>query len=90
LNNFSLSISNNGGTVHPAPPMPNGSFMAPVPPPPNFFFRGGFSGPHNGTNTGGLAVDISGDAPCAYRVTLSWQTRQYLTSGGSTEILYCK
>ena len=86
LNSFSLAISNNGGTVHGAPPMPSGSFL----PGPNFFFRGGNSGPHNGTNTGGFAQDISGDPPCAYRVSLSWVTRQYLTSGVTTEILYCK
>ncbi|HEV8494938.1 MAG TPA: hypothetical protein VGR76_21850, partial [Candidatus Angelobacter sp.] len=93
LNNFSVTISNNGGTVHPAPPMPRGSFMDPAPPPPNFFFRGGNSGPHDTINhppTGGLQVDISGDSPCAYRVTLAWATREYLTSGTNTEILYCK
>lgn len=86
MNNFSLSISNNIGTVHGAPPMPSGSFL----PGPNFFFRGGAGGPHNGTNTGGFAVDISMDPACAYRVSLSWLTRQYLTSGQTTEILYCK
>jgi hypothetical protein len=86
MNNFSMSISNNGGTVHGVPPMPSGSFL----PGPNFFFRGGAGGPHNGTNTGGFHVNISGDAPCAYRVTLAWATRQYLTSGTNTEILYCK
>ncbi len=86
LNTFSMAISNNGGTVHGAPPMPSGSFM----PGPNFFFRGGNSGPHNAMNTGGFAQNISMDLPCAYSVSLSWSTRQYLTSGASTQILYCK
>jgi len=86
LRNFSMAISNNGGTVHGAPPMPSGSFL----PGPNFFFRGGNGGPHNGTNTGGFAQDISTDPPCAYRVSLAWSTRQYLTSGTDTQILYCK
>ena len=86
LNSFSMAISNNSGTVHSAPPMPSGSFL----PGPNFFFRGGNSGPHNGTNTGGFAQDISMDPPCAYSVSLAWSTRQYLTSGTSTQILYCK
>lgn len=86
LNSFSLAISNNGGTVHGAPPMPRGSFL----PGPNFFFRGGNGGPHNGTNTGGFAQGISMDPPCAYSVSLSWSTRQYLTSGTTTQILYCK
>ncbi|HEX7285352.1 MAG TPA: hypothetical protein VF532_04180 [Candidatus Angelobacter sp.] len=85
LRNFSMAISNNGGVVHPAPPMPSGSFVSP-----NFFFRGGNGGPHNGTNTGGFAQNIAGDPPCAYSVSLSWSTRQYLTSGHSTQILYCK
>jgi hypothetical protein len=85
LNNFSMSISNNSGTVHAAPPMPSGSFA-----PSNIFFRGGNSGPHNSTNTGGFAQNISGDPPCAYSVSLGWSTRQYLTSGTSTQILYCK
>lgn len=86
LNNFSMAISNNSGTVHGAPPMPSGSFL----PGPNFFFRGGNSGPHNATNTGGFAQDISMDPPCAYSVSLAWMTRQYLTSAVSTQILYCK
>jgi len=86
LNSFSLAISNNSGTVHGAPPMPHGSFL----PGPNFFFRGGHGGPHNMSNTGGFAQDISGDGPCAYSVGLSWSTRQYLTGGTSTQILYCK
>jgi len=86
LHSFSLAISNNGGTAHGAPPMPSGNFL----PGPNFFFRGGNGGPHNGTNTGGFVQNIAGDPPCAYRVSLGWSTRQYLTSGTSTEILYCK
>ncbi len=86
LNNFSMAISNNTGTVHGAPPLPSGSFL----PGPNFFFRGGNGGPHNGTNTGGFPQNVVGDPPCAYRVSLSWLTRQYLTSGVTTEILYCK
>ncbi len=86
LNGFSMAIANNGGTVHAAPPMPHGSFL----PGPNFFFRGGNGGPHNGTNTGGFAQNISMDPPCAYSVSLSWSTRQYLTGGASTQILYCK
>ena len=101
LNNFALSISSNLGTVHapqnplPAPTvngntaMPTNNFMLPGPNP-NFFFRGGASGPHNGTFTGGFPVDISGDPSCAYRVSISWLTRQYLDSGHSTEILYCR
>lgn len=86
LSSFSMAISNNSGTIHGAPPMPRGSFL----PGPNFFFRGGNSGPHNGSNTGGFAQDISMDSPCAYSVSLGWSTRQYLTGGTSTQILYCK
>jgi hypothetical protein len=86
LHDFSMAISNNGGTVHGAPPMPSGSFL----PGPNFFFRGGNGGPHNGSNTGGFAQNVAGDPPCAYSVSLAWSTRQYLTSGTSTQILYCK
>jgi len=69
-----------------APPMPSGSFL----PIPNFFFRGGNGGPHNGSNTGGFPQNIAGDDPCAYSVSLAWSTREYLTSGTSTQILYCK
>ena len=86
LNNFKVEISNNSGTVHAAPPLPNGSFL----PGPNFFFRGGAGGPHNGTNTGGFPVDISADPACAYRVRLSWLTREYLTSTDWIDVLYCK
>ena len=35
LRSFSMTIDNNNGNVHPAPPMPNGAF-----PPVNYFFRG--------------------------------------------------
>jgi hypothetical protein len=80
LNNFTMSISNNSGPVHLAPPMPTGSFL----PGPNFLFRGGNSGP------GGFLQSIVSDPPCAYSVSLNWSTRQYLASGGSTQILYCK
>jgi len=86
LNSFSMAISNNTGTIHGAPPMPSGSFL----PIPNFFFRGGNGGPHNGSNTGGFPQNIAGDDPCAYSVSLAWSTREYLTSGTSTQILYCK
>jgi len=86
LNHFSVEISNNNGTQHPAPPLPNGSFL----PGPNFFFRGGAGGPHNGSNTGGFPVDISGDPACAYRVRLSWSRREYLSSGDWIDVLYCK
>jgi hypothetical protein len=89
LRSFGLSISNNIGPVHPPPALPTGAF---VPPPPtaNFLFRGDAGGPHNGTNTGGFPVNVVGDKPCAYRVTLSWQTRIYNDPPHSTEILYCK
>ena len=101
LNNFALSISSNLGTVHgpanplPAPTingntkMPTSNFLLPGPNP-NFFFRGGAGGPHNGTFTGGFPVDISADQSCAYRVSISWQTRQYKDPGHRTEILYCR
>jgi hypothetical protein len=87
LRSYSVAIGNNNGQVHPPPAfsgsptvaMPSGDYA-----PGDFFFRGGASG------TSGVAVDISGDQPCAYRVTLSWQTRLWLASATSTEILYCK
>ena len=84
LHSFNLAISNNSGTVHGAS-MPRGSFL-----PANFLFRGGNSGPHNLSNTGGFAQNIGGDQPCAYSCALGWSTRQYLTGGTSTQILYCK
>ena len=78
LRSFSTAIGNNNGQVHPPPAMPSGAYT-----PGSFFFRGGASG------TGGTAVSISGDPPCAYRVTLSWETRVWQDTGHSTEILYC-
>ncbi len=86
LRSYSVSISNNNGQVHPPPAysgsptlaMPSGNYT-----PGDFFFRGGESG------TGAVAVDISADPPCAYRVSLSWQTRIWQDPGHSTEILYC-
>ena len=87
LRHFDVTIWNNGGTVHPPPAhsgsptvaMPSGDFTAG-----SFFFRGGASG------VGGVAVNISGDAPCAYSVTLSWLTRHWQASTQSVPILYCK
>ncbi len=106
LNTYSLSISSNIATPHPSQavplpaPTPNGNLVMPLEkflrlplpagPNPDFFFRGAASGPHNATFTGGFPVDISADPSCAYRVSISWQTRQYLDPGHSTEILYCR
>jgi hypothetical protein len=89
LRSFGLSISNNNVQVHPPPALPTGAFVPP-PPPANYLFHGGAGGPHLPGNNGGFAVDVSADAPCAYRVTLSWQTRIYQDPGHSAEILYCK
>lgn len=86
---FSLTISNNTGTVHPPPPLPGASFVPP-PPPANYLFRGGAGGPHQPGNNGGFPVTVSADPACAYRVALSWQTRHYLSSATSTDRLYCK
>jgi len=85
LHSFSMAISNNTGTVHAAPPMPRGSFL----PGPNFFSAEGTAARTMG-RTGGFAQNIAGDQPCAYSCSLSWSTRQYLTGGASTQILYCK
>jgi hypothetical protein len=93
LRDFSVTISNNNGQVHPPPAlsgspsvaMPSGAFTAGT-----FFFRGGAGGPHVVAGTGGVAVDISGDPVCAYRVTVSSLTRRFGDSQASTEILYCK
>ena len=85
LRSFGLTIGNNNGQIHPPPPMPHEDFV-----PGNFFFRGGAGGPHAPGNNGGFPVNIGGDAPCAYRVVLGWQTRHYQDTGHSTEILYCK
>lgn len=84
---FTVKIINNNGLVHDAPPLPNGNFS---PPPPLNFFRGGAGGPHQSNGLGGFPVNIAGDPPCAYSVTLSWQTRHYLSIPSSTQILYCK
>lgn len=103
LSSFSLAISSNlsppdvHGPANPLPPptpngntaMPTSNFLLPGPNP-NFFFRGGASGSHNATFTGGFPVDISGDPSCAYRVSITWQTRQYLDTSHSIEILYCR
>jgi len=80
---FNIEISNNTGTVHPAPPLPNGAFGG------SFLFRGGAGGPSNGTGTGGFAVNVSGDPPCAYSVRLSWHTRRLYASSTSRQVLYC-
>ncbi len=93
LRAFSISISNNNGTVHPPPPhsgsptvaMPSGTFGAGA-----FLFRGGAGGPHKATNDGGIAVNVSGDPPCAYAVNLGWQTRRWNDPATGTQILYCK
>ncbi len=84
LRSFSMLVSNNNGVVHNAPPLPNGVFAG------NIFFRGAAGGQHQPGGNGGFAVNISGDPPCAYAVTLSWQTRRYLSIPQSTQILYCK
>jgi hypothetical protein len=90
LRSFGLSISNNNGLVHPPPALPTGTFVPP-PPPNNYLFHGGAGGPHQSPgNNGGFSVNVAGDAPCAYRVTLAWQTRIYQDPGHSTEKLYCK
>ena len=88
MNSFSLSISSNLGTVHAPPATPSGSFL----PGSNIFFRGGNGGPHNGTNTGGFALNVAADPTCAYRVNLNWSTRHYPQAWGDDkpEILYCK
>jgi len=81
LSYFNVTVENNGGIVHPAPPLPNDAFGG------NFFFRGGQSG------TAGVAVNVSADPVCAYAVKLNWKTRHYQGSRGaarSTQILYCK
>ncbi|GIG20248.1 hypothetical protein Cch01nite_09720 [Cellulomonas chitinilytica] len=84
LRNFSVSITNNGGTVHSPPQTPAGAFVTGV-----YSFRGGASGPHNGSGTGGIAIDVSGDPACAYAVNLSWITRRYLDTTGQLQRLYC-
>ena len=81
LRSYSMTIDNNNGNVHPAPPMPNGAF-----PPVDYFFRGAASGPTGPSN----AVNISADPVCAYSLNLSWVTRHYVTGTQSKQVLYCK
>ncbi|WP_448874566.1 hypothetical protein [Desulfobulbus propionicus] len=81
LNFFNVTIENNGGIVHPPPPLPQGTFSG------GFFFRGGESG------GAGFSVNVAADPVCAYAVKLSWQTRHYHSNRGNsrhTQILYCK
>lgn len=82
LSYFKVTIENNSGMVHNAPPLPDGSFSG------NFFFRGGESG------VAGFPVNVLGDQVCAYVVKLSWQTRHYHHDtrwiSTHTQILYCK
>lgn len=81
LSNFKVTIENNGGIVHNAPPLPNGAFSG------GFFFRGGESG------AAGFTVNVAADPVCAYAVKLSWKTRHYHSNRGDsrhTQILYCK
>jgi hypothetical protein len=73
------------GTLHSPPQTPEGHFTSGA-----FFFRGGAGGPHNGSNTGGTAISIAGDPPCAYVVNLGWVTRRWKDSPAGTYILYCK
>jgi hypothetical protein len=87
LLSFNIQISNNGGVVHPAPPLPNGAFAG------NPFFRGGASGPHQAAFNGGVSVGVGGDPPCAYLVRLSWDTRRLVNgilAGSFVDKLYCK
>jgi hypothetical protein len=76
---FRLGISSNSGGVHPPPALPRASFLAP-PPVSRYQFRGA---------AGGVAVDVSDDPACAYRVELTWQTRHYLSLAHSADRLYC-
>ena len=81
LSYFKVTVENNGGMVHNAPPLPNGAFAS------NFFFRGDES-----TSTG-FPVNVSADPTCAYAVKLTWKTRHYHSGRGDsrhTQILYCK
>lgn len=77
--------SNATDPVHSEASMPGGDFT-----PGSFMFRGGASGPADPPNqTGGVAVNISADPPCAYALKLRYATRHYLTGEGSDEVLYC-
>ena len=89
LRYFNTGISNNSGGIHPPPALPSGAFVTP-PPNSNFLFRGGAGGPHTAGNNGGFAVNVQMDAPCAYRVALSWQTRHYGAQPSGLDRLYCK
>ena len=84
LLNFSVTINNNGGSVHFPPQTPSGAFTTG-----NYAFRGDASGPHNSTSTGGIPIDVSGDPACAYSVNLGWNTRRYGDLGQSLQRLYC-
>ena len=95
LRSFSCSIGSNSGTFHTptTPPVsgqnaatPSGAYTPGMAFP---WFRGAAGGAHNGSNTGGLAIDISTDPHCAYAVSLSWVTRRYGDLGQSAQILYC-
>lgn len=95
LRYYSLQISSNAGVAHDAPPAPPAPLPATPPPldmprgdfptPPGYLFRGNASGTSAGTGP----VDISADPKCAYRVKLSFQTRNLYDSGSSIEVLYC-
>jgi hypothetical protein len=89
LRNYRLGISNNGGTVHAAPPLPAGEF-APPPPASNYLFRGNAGGPHQAGYDGGVPVLVKNDPHCAYRCALGWQTRHYGALPQGLDRLYCK
>jgi hypothetical protein len=86
LRYFHIRIKNNAtDPVHSEASLPGGDFAAGT-----FFFRGGASGPADPPNqTGGFAVDLTGDPACAYAVKLRYETRHYWTGEGSDEVLYC-
>lgn len=95
LRSYTCSIGSNSGTFHtPTTPAvggnnaatPAGAYTPGMAYP---WFRGAAGGPHNGTNTGGLAIDIGADPHCAYAVNLSWVTRRYGDLGQGAQILYC-
>lgn len=84
LRSFSVSITSNGPAGHIPPETPSAAFTTG-----SYSFRGGASGPHNGTNTGGVPIDVSLDPACAYAVNLGWVTRRYLDTGQTLQRLYC-
>ncbi|KQR16421.1 carboxypeptidase-like regulatory domain-containing protein [Cellulomonas sp. Leaf334] len=84
LRSFTVTINNNGGTVHSPPQTPAGAFVAG-----GYGFRGGASGPHNGTSTGGIPINVAADPACAYSVNLSYVTRRYLDTTQTLQRLYC-